>query len=129
MEASQMKRKDMSERELARYLQEHKDDEEEWEAEPEEAIVAPRPSVVYSVRFSRAELGELRQVAADESITVSELIRTSVFAHIRESRAPEAEVVTPFADRLRFITKGLPYRFARTLAAPIIRDPQETRTQ
>lgn len=100
-----MNAKDMNERELARYFQEHKDDEEEWSDEAEEATVGRAQSIVYSVRFAKEELEELRRAAASRGITLSELLRTSALEHIRESHQPNIEVAAPLARKILFFSR------------------------
>lgn len=95
-------RKKNTRSELARYFQEHKSDEGEWADEAVEATVGRTQSIVYSVRFQKQELAELRRVAAAEGVTLSELIRASTLDHVRESRQPGVEVASPQAKILFF---------------------------
>ncbi len=88
-----MKRKD-SEQDMAKYFQDHKDDEAEWEDEAETVIHKPT-SIVYSVRFSPKELVELRRAARTKGVFLSELIRTSVIQHVREADETRIDIGAP----------------------------------
>ncbi len=91
---------------LARYFQEHRDDEDEWSSEAEPATVKKTGSVVYSVRFKKGELSELRMVATSRGWTLSELIRSSAIRHVRETDASPIEVAAPQADKLVYQGHG-----------------------
>jgi len=105
VEASEMNSGDVNKRELARYFQEHKDDEDEWEEKAEEATVGRAQSIVYSVRFGKDELEELRRAAAARGVTLSELLRTSALEHVRESHQPNIEVAAPSARKVLFFSR------------------------
>lgn len=87
---------------LARYFQEHRDDDDEWSAEAEVGTRRQTSLVVYSVRFRPTELSELRRLAASRGLPLSELIRASVLQHVREIESPAIEVYAPAADKFRF---------------------------
>ena len=78
-----------NERNLARQLQEHRDDESQWEDEPEEATVNRPASVVYSVRFAPNEIEEIRRSAAEMGVTPSEFVRRAAFEKIHRIAAPK----------------------------------------
>jgi len=89
---------------MAKYFQDHRDDDAEWEETPEDAVVERSASIVYSLRIGPSELAELRRVASARGVALSELIRTSALQHIRESDAAGVEVSAPGAPLLKFIT-------------------------
>lgn len=78
------------------------DEQDQWEDTPEDAVVERPVSVVYSVRFDPTELEEVRREASRRGMTVSELIRTSVVTHMRESHEPNIDVAAPRAPKIRF---------------------------
>ena len=80
------------ERKLADELFARREDEGEWSDKPEKLRVTRVPSVVYSIRFTRPELEELRNAADAESISLAELIRRSALTHVREADIPNASV-------------------------------------
>lgn len=80
------------EKKLAEELFAHREDESEWSDKPEKLKVSRTPSVVYSIRFNRAELEELRAVADADGVSLAELIRRSVLTHVREADLPSASV-------------------------------------
>ena len=102
------------EAELAKYFQAHRDDQEEWSEQAEESSVKKPASVVYSVRFSPAELTELRRIAADRQVPLSELIRTSAIRHVRE---PDSSNVDVSAIRVKFFSQ-LSFARAGTRGSP-----------
>ena len=59
------------EKRLAEDLFAHREDESEWSDKPEKLKVSRTPSVVYSIRFNRAELQELRAVADGEGVSLA----------------------------------------------------------
>ena len=79
-----------------------RDQGDQWEDVPEDVVIERPVSVVYSVRFDPAELEEIRREARRRGITLSELIRTSVMTHIRESHEPSVDVAAPRALRIQF---------------------------
>jgi hypothetical protein len=79
-----------------------RDEEDQWEDAPEDVVIERPVSVVYSVRFDPTELEEIRREARRRGITLSELIRTSVMTHIRESHEPNVDVAAPRALRIQF---------------------------
>ena len=87
-----MKKKQVPGDESAAYFQDRRDDEEEWEQQAERHTRRRPTSIVYSVRFSPKELVELRRVANNRRLPLSELIRTSVMQHVREADQPTLEV-------------------------------------
>lgn len=114
-----MKREPDKEEELARYFQRHRDDGSEWETEPEPGRVIKPLSVVYSVRFTPAELSEIRRAATTRGMSASELIRTSVVNHIRETRdAPGL-----WSQVLKYFSKSQPSSGGtKGMAAPVRTD-------
>lgn len=86
-------------RELAEYFQSRREDDEEWDAEPEEGIVKLGPSTVYSLRLKASDLAELRKAATAQRVSLSELIRTAALTHVRESELSGVEIV---AYRVKF---------------------------
>ena len=80
------------EKRLAGELFAHRDDEAEWSDQAEKLVVSRTPSVVYSVRFNRAEIQELRAAADAQGVSLSGLIRRAVLTHVRESGVPNASV-------------------------------------
>lgn len=80
------------EKRLADELYARREQEGEWSDKPEKLAVSRTPSVVYSVRFSRPELEELRAAASAQGMTLSELIRRAVLSHVREVDVPNASV-------------------------------------
>lgn len=81
-------------RRLANELFARREDEGEWSDKPEGLKVSRTPSVVYSIRFSRSELEELRAVADAEGVSLAELVRRSALTHVREADIPNASVST-----------------------------------
>ena len=82
------------EKRLAEELFAGRVDEGEWSDKPERLKVSRTPSVVYSIRFGRSELEELRAVADAEGVSLAELIRRSALTHVREADIPNATVST-----------------------------------
>jgi hypothetical protein len=66
------------EHELAEELYRLRDDPEEWEDEPTEFIVDPNFGIVYSVRFTREEFRQIEEIAARKSLTIGELIKSTL---------------------------------------------------
>ena len=97
------------EKRLAEELYARRDEEGEWSEKPEKLAVSRPPSVVYSVRFNRSELEELRVAAKARGMTLSELIRRAVLAHVREADVPNASVT--------HIGKGLILKWPKLLGA------------
>ena len=97
------------EKRLAEELYARRDEEGEWSDKPEKLAVSRPPSVVYSVRFNRSELEELRVAAKARGMTLSELIRRAVLAHVREADVPNASVTQ--------VGKGLILRWPKLLGA------------
>ena len=97
------------EKRLAEELYARRDEEGEWSEKPEKLAVSRPPSVVYSVRFNRSELEELRVAARARGMTLSELIRRAVLAHVREADVPNASVTQ--------VGKGLILRWPKLLGA------------
>jgi len=87
-----MRREDQ--RRLANELFARREDEGEWSDKPEGLKVSRTPSVVYSIRFSRSELEELRAVADAEGVSLAELVRRSALTHVREADIPNASAST-----------------------------------
>jgi hypothetical protein len=106
MEASKMTDARKRDSDIARYFQEHRDDEGEWSSEAEPATIKKTGSVVYSVRFKTGELSELRLVATSRGLTLSELIRSSAIRHVRETDVSPIEVAAPKADKLVYQGHG-----------------------
>jgi hypothetical protein len=86
MEEREMNR----EKDLAGYFQAHRNDE--WESEPESAIVKPEPTAVYSLRLRPSELAELRRAAQSRGVSLSELIRESALTHVKESERSGVDI-------------------------------------
>lgn len=78
---------------LAEYFQLHRDDDSEWEERPEPAVRKPGNTIVYSIRLRPSELAQFKRVAASRGISISELIRSSVTEHLRESDISEVRIV------------------------------------
>ena len=97
------------EKRLAEELYARRDEEGEWSDKPQKLAVSRPPSVVYSVRFNRSELEELRIAAKARGMTLSELIRRAVLAHVREADVPNASVTQ--------VGKGLILRWPKFLGA------------
>ena len=97
------------EKRLAEELYARRDEEGEWSEKPEKLAVSRPPSVVYSVRFNRSELEELRAAAKARGMTLSELIRRAVLAHVREADVPNASVT--------HVGKGLILKWPKHLGA------------
>jgi len=95
------------EKRLAEELFAGRVDEGEWSDKPERLKVSRTPSVVYSIRFGRSELEELRAVADAEGVSLAELIRRSALTHVREADIPNATVST--------LRKGLVLRWPNFL--------------
>jgi hypothetical protein len=104
MEASQVTKRRADTTDPAAYFRRHSGDDDEWEATAEEATVEKAPSVVYSFRLRPSELAELRRAAKAQGIALSELIRTSVIEHVRESDVSTVEVS---AAKIKFFTRYL----------------------
>ena len=103
-----MRRQD--EKRLANDLFASREDDGEWSDKPERLKVSRTPSVVYSIRFGRSELEELRAVADAERVSLAELIRRSALTHVREADIPNATVST--------VGKGLVLRWPSFLGIP-----------
>lgn len=111
----------MEPEELAKYFQDHRDEDSEWEEIPEQAERRPT-SVVYSVRFSPGELTELRRVANTRGVSLSELIRSAVIEHVREADDAPVEVG---AWRAKFYSRAHPANTG-TRGAPVQESPFKT---
>lgn len=68
----------MSERDLAKELWEHRNDPDEWEERAEAIEVEPRRSSVVSFRLESEELDEVERAAASSGETLSEYIRKAL---------------------------------------------------
>ena len=77
----------MSEKDWAKFYQEHKDDPEVW-GEPEEDVSPARRgglTTTITVRFSPEEASAIREVAQELDVSYSEIVRRAVrkFVHSR----------------------------------------------
>ena len=73
---------EMTEAEMARYYEEHKDDMSLWEKKPR-SIRSRRgagPSTMFSLRLTGEELTRIAEAARAKEITVSEFIRKATMA-------------------------------------------------
>ena len=101
-------------RETPDYVEVHKDDPGEWEAEPSDIRVAKEPRVVFSLRIRASDLDRLQKVAEREGTTISELIRQAVTQYIQQTgRQP----ITVYSSGGPF----LPHIFRGWTTAPIPR--------
>ncbi len=91
----------------AEYFQRRRNDPAEWTEDAEKVRARPRGSVVYSVRFSPDELSDLRRLARFRGVTLSELIRSSVVQHARETDQPSVQASAPV---LKFYARMSPPR-------------------
>ena len=90
-----------SEKDLARYLQTHKGDPEEWEETPEPAQRAPSgDSVVLSVRLKAEEVDRLKELADSLGVRVSELVREALQLFAGVSSKPQIQLCVPKVSRL-----------------------------
>lgn len=85
-----------SEKELARYLQAHKDDPEEWEETPETAGRPARSdSVVLSVRLKAEEVDRLKALSEFLGVRVSKLVREAVHLYAGTPVTPRIQYWAP----------------------------------
>ena len=104
------------EEDAARYLQEHKNDAEEWEEEGEKPSEGRPTSIVFSVRFKPDEMACIKQLADREAIRISDLLRQAVFQYVSSARRPRLAIEAP-ADS-RFVINNV------ELAGPPTEAPQ-----
>jgi hypothetical protein len=81
----------MTEEDLARFYEDHKDDVSLFEKKPV-PIRARRgsPSTLFSLRLAPEELIQLQEAAVRQGRTVSDIIRTGALKEARGQRAREA---------------------------------------
>ncbi len=79
----------LNEEDLARYFEEHQDDETIWE--PEAVHTSKRPvSTVLSLRIAPEELEELHSAAIRQHRTVSDIVRTGALKEARDGAESKA---------------------------------------
>jgi hypothetical protein len=71
----------MTEKEMASYFQEHRDDTSIWETESTPVESKKEPAVVFSVRFAPSELEGIRKRADGLGVTVASIIRSAVLEY------------------------------------------------
>jgi hypothetical protein len=80
----------MSEQELARYYEEHRDDPSLWDWKRARRISARRgrgPSTVFSVRLTPEELTEIHRAANSSGANASDFMREAALERARNSDA------------------------------------------
>lgn len=86
---------DEREKEVARYLEAHADDSDEWEEEGQKPVQTKAPSMVFSVRFRAEEVARMKQIADREGIRVSRLVRDAVLQYTFGGRRPRITLGLP----------------------------------
>ncbi|HXC00486.1 MAG TPA: hypothetical protein VNU74_08795 [Terriglobales bacterium] len=71
----------MTEKEMAAYFQEHRDDPTIWETKSTPVESKKEPAVVFSVRFLPSELEGIRKQADAMGVTVANIIRNAVLEY------------------------------------------------
>ena len=87
----------MDEAKLAEFYDAHRGDNTIWEPRPIGAVPRPRgaPSIVVSIRLSRAEAKTLREAAKREGITLSEFLRRGALDRASTTSSPVSVRLTP----------------------------------
>ncbi len=80
----------LSEAELTKYFQEHKDDSRVWEQKGRRIRARRGPSTVFQMRITPEELEEIAEVAGGN---VSDFVRTAALEKARQVRADEGPTV------------------------------------
>jgi hypothetical protein len=80
---------------MARHLEAHADDADEWEQEGQKPLRPRETSIVFSVRFRAEELARIKQVADREGIRVSRLVRDAVLQYTFGGRRPRITLGLP----------------------------------
>ncbi len=84
---TQKKPDEMTEKELAQFYEERKDDESLWEKKPAKIRVRRGgPSTVFSLRLAPEELEELSKVAEANGVNLSDFIRSAALKEAREGK-------------------------------------------
>jgi uncharacterized protein (DUF1778 family) len=81
----------MSEAELAKYLEEHREDPSVWEQKGRRIRARRGPSAVFQMRIAPEELEEIAEVAAGN---VSDFVRTAALEKARRIKSKEAPSIT-----------------------------------
>jgi hypothetical protein len=85
---------------MARHLEAHADDADEWEQEGRKPVRPRETSIVFSVRFRADELARIKQVADREGVRVSDLVRDAVLQYTFGGRRPRITLALPSSGKV-----------------------------